>query len=80
MKNISASGFQVLHRKKSVWLIKVSRMCLLRAAEELALSLGEALSGGDAQEALRLCQRLSQLSVPVTVSVNRQAYPQESIR
>lgn len=55
-------------------------MCLLLAAEELALSLGEALSCGDVQEALELCQRLSQLSVPVTVSVNRQAYPQESIR
>lgn len=58
----------------------MSRMCLLLAAEELALSLGEALSSGDAQEALQLCQRLSELSVPVTVSVNRQAYPQESIR
>ena len=50
------------------------------AAEELALSLSEALSRGDGQEAGKLCEKLSQLSVPVSVSVNTQAYPQGSIR
>ncbi|XP_070758653.1 ranBP-type and C3HC4-type zinc finger-containing protein 1 [Enoplosus armatus] len=52
----------------------------LKEAEELALSLSEALSSGDGQEAAKLCQRLSQLSVPVSVSINSQAYPQDSIR
>uniref|UniRef100_A0A3Q3W7K6 RanBP-type and C3HC4-type zinc finger-containing protein 1 n=1 Tax=Mola mola TaxID=94237 RepID=A0A3Q3W7K6_MOLML len=52
----------------------------LPAAEALALSLGEALSSGDAQEAASLCQRLSQLSVPVSVSVGSQAYPQDPLR
>ncbi|XP_034551095.1 ranBP-type and C3HC4-type zinc finger-containing protein 1 [Notolabrus celidotus] len=52
----------------------------LKEAEELSLSLSEALSSGDEQEAVKLCQRLSQLSVPVSVSVNSQAYPQETIR
>ncbi|XP_078105105.1 ranBP-type and C3HC4-type zinc finger-containing protein 1 isoform X1 [Sander vitreus] len=50
------------------------------AAEELALSLSEALNSGDEQEAVKLCQRLSQLSVPVSVTVRSQAYPQDSIR
>uniref|UniRef100_UPI0037E910FB ranBP-type and C3HC4-type zinc finger-containing protein 1 n=1 Tax=Semicossyphus pulcher TaxID=241346 RepID=UPI0037E910FB len=52
----------------------------LKEAEDLALSLGEALSSGDGQEAVKLCQRLSELSVPVSVSINNQAYPQDSIR
>ncbi|XP_045884531.1 ranBP-type and C3HC4-type zinc finger-containing protein 1-like [Micropterus dolomieu] len=52
----------------------------LKEAEELALSLSEALSSGDGQEAVRLCQKLSQLYVPVSVSINSQAYPQDSIR
>ncbi|TMS18966.1 RanBP-type and C3HC4-type zinc finger-containing protein 1 [Larimichthys crocea] len=52
----------------------------LKEAEELALSLSEALNSGDGQEAAKLCQRLSQLSVPVSVSINSQAYPQDSIR
>ncbi|KAM7006532.1 ranBP-type and C3HC4-type zinc finger-containing protein 1 [Tautogolabrus adspersus] len=52
----------------------------LKEAEELALSLSEALCSGDAQEAAKLCQRLSQLSVPVSVGINTQAYPQDSIR
>ncbi|KAM9362378.1 ranBP-type and C3HC4-type zinc finger-containing protein 1 [Symphorus nematophorus] len=52
----------------------------LKEAEDLALSLSEALSSGDGQEAVKLCQRLSQLSVPVSVRVNSQAYPQDSIR
>ncbi|XP_041800215.1 ranBP-type and C3HC4-type zinc finger-containing protein 1 isoform X1 [Chelmon rostratus] len=52
----------------------------LKEAEELALSLSEALSSGDGQEAARLCQRLAQLSVPVSVSVDAQAYPRDSIR
>lgn len=52
----------------------------LKEAEELALSLSEALSSGDEQEAAELSRRLSQLSVPVTVTVNSQAYPQASIR
>ncbi|XP_019952384.1 ranBP-type and C3HC4-type zinc finger-containing protein 1 [Paralichthys olivaceus] len=52
----------------------------LKEAEELALSLSDALSSGNSQEAVELCQRLSQLSVPVSVSVNKPAYPQDSIR
>lgn len=52
----------------------------LKEAEELALSLSEALSTGDGQEAAKLCQRLSQLCVPVSVTVSSQAYPQDSIR
>ncbi|XP_068598570.1 ranBP-type and C3HC4-type zinc finger-containing protein 1 [Brachionichthys hirsutus] len=52
----------------------------LKEAEGLAAALGEALSGGDEQEAAGLSQRLSQLRVPVSVSVSRQAYPQDSIR
>ncbi|KAM8757288.1 ranBP-type and C3HC4-type zinc finger-containing protein 1 [Acanthopagrus schlegelii] len=52
----------------------------LKEAEELALSLGEALSSGDGQEAARLCERLAQLCVPVSVRVNSQAYPQDPIR
>lgn len=52
----------------------------LDEAEELALSLGDAISCGDGQEAVKLCQRLSQLSVPVSVTVKSQAYPQGSIR
>lgn len=52
----------------------------MKEAEELALSLSEALSSGDRQEAVSLCERLSQLCVPVSVSVKSQAYPQDSIR
>ncbi|XP_070815219.1 ranBP-type and C3HC4-type zinc finger-containing protein 1 [Chaetodon trifascialis] len=52
----------------------------LKEAEELALLLSEALSSGDGQEAAELCLRLAQLSVPVSVSVDCQAYPQDSIR
>lgn len=59
---------------------EVARNANLKEAEELAISLSEALSGGDSQEAVKLCQRLSQLSVPVSVSVKSQAYPQDSIR
>nr|CBN80801.1 RanBP-type and C3HC4-type zinc finger-containing protein 1 [Dicentrarchus labrax] len=52
----------------------------LKEAEELALSLSEALSSGDEPEAVKLCQRLAQLSVPVSVRISSQAYPQDSIR
>ncbi|KAK2861855.1 hypothetical protein Q5P01_001388 [Channa striata] len=52
----------------------------LKEAEELALSLSEALSSGDSEEAVKVCQKLSQLSVPVSVSVSSQAYPHDSIR
>ncbi|XP_058486533.1 ranBP-type and C3HC4-type zinc finger-containing protein 1 [Solea solea] len=52
----------------------------LKEAEELALSLSEALSSGNSEEAVKLCQELSQLSLPVSVNINSQAYPQESIR
>ncbi|KAF7654025.1 hypothetical protein LDENG_00075700 [Lucifuga dentata] len=52
----------------------------LKEAEELARSLGEALSSGDGQEAVRLSQRLSELFVPVSVIINSQAYPQDYIR
>uniref|UniRef100_A0A667YLD8 RanBP-type and C3HC4-type zinc finger-containing protein 1 n=1 Tax=Myripristis murdjan TaxID=586833 RepID=A0A667YLD8_9TELE len=40
----------------------------------------EAISGGDGQEAVKLSQRLSELCVPVSVSVQSQAYPQDSLR
>ncbi|XP_075997101.1 ranBP-type and C3HC4-type zinc finger-containing protein 1 [Genypterus blacodes] len=59
---------------------EVTPAVALNEAEELARSLSEALSCGDAQEAVRLSQRLSELSVPVCVSINSQAYPQDSIR
>ncbi|KAM9759619.1 ranBP-type and C3HC4-type zinc finger-containing protein 1 [Menidia menidia] len=49
-------------------------------AEELALSLSEALSSGEAEEAVRLCKQLSELSVPVSVSVCSRVYPQDTIR
>lgn len=52
----------------------------LHEAEELAISLTDALNRGDKEEAVKLCQKLSELSVPVSVSVSRQAYPQDSIR
>ncbi|XP_026161743.1 ranBP-type and C3HC4-type zinc finger-containing protein 1 [Mastacembelus armatus] len=52
----------------------------LKEAEELAVSLSAALSSGDSDEAVRLCQRLSQLSLPVSVRINNQAYSQDSIR
>nr|XP_046239136.1 ranBP-type and C3HC4-type zinc finger-containing protein 1 [Scatophagus argus] len=52
----------------------------LKEAEELALSLSEALSSGNGEEAIKLCQKLSQLCVPVSVSISSQAYPQDSIR
>ncbi|CAN9511865.1 unnamed protein product [Ophioblennius macclurei] len=52
----------------------------LKEAEELALSLSEALSAGDCGEAVKLCEKLSKLSVPVSVSISRQAYPQDAIR
>ncbi|XP_004547698.1 ranBP-type and C3HC4-type zinc finger-containing protein 1 [Maylandia zebra] len=52
----------------------------LTEAEELARSLTEALSSGDSEEAAKLCQRLTQLSVRVSVNINSQIYPQESIR
>ncbi|XP_040889742.1 ranBP-type and C3HC4-type zinc finger-containing protein 1 [Toxotes jaculatrix] len=52
----------------------------LKEAEELALALSEALSSGSSEEAVKLCQKLSQLCVPVSVTVNAQAYPRDSIR
>ncbi|XP_069003786.1 ranBP-type and C3HC4-type zinc finger-containing protein 1 [Embiotoca jacksoni] len=52
----------------------------LKEAEQLSLSLSEALSSGDCEEAVQLCQRLSELRVPVTVSISSRAYCQESIR
>ncbi|XP_034021967.1 ranBP-type and C3HC4-type zinc finger-containing protein 1 [Thalassophryne amazonica] len=52
----------------------------LKEAEELARSLSEALSNGDAEEAASLSQRLSQLNIPVCVTINSQAYSQDSIR
>lgn len=57
-----------------------SSFLALCAAETLAASLSEALSSGDEEEAVKLCQRLSQLCVPVSVSVSSQAYPQDSVR
>ncbi|XP_029357399.1 ranBP-type and C3HC4-type zinc finger-containing protein 1 isoform X2 [Echeneis naucrates] len=52
----------------------------LKDAEDLALALSEALSSGNSEEAVEVCQRLAQLSVPVSVSVSSRAYPQHSIR
>lgn len=53
---------------------------ILNEAEELAKSLSEVISSGDGDEAAKLSQKLSELSVPVSVTINRQAYPQDSIR
>ncbi|CAL9704979.1 unnamed protein product [Knipowitschia caucasica] len=52
----------------------------VKEAEDLARSLSDALSSGDGDEAARLCLRLCELSVPVSVAIDKQAYPQESIR
>ncbi|KAF6722472.1 RanBP-type and C3HC4-type zinc finger-containing protein 1 [Oryzias melastigma] len=52
----------------------------LKEAEELASSLSEALSSGDTEEAAQLSRKLAQLSVPVSVSISSQAYPQDCIR
>ncbi|RVE73071.1 hypothetical protein OJAV_G00045650 [Oryzias javanicus] len=52
----------------------------LKNAEELASSLSEALSSGDSEEAAQLSRKLAQLSVPVSVSISCQAYPQDCIR
>uniref|UniRef100_A0A3P8WYT8 RanBP-type and C3HC4-type zinc finger-containing protein 1 n=1 Tax=Cynoglossus semilaevis TaxID=244447 RepID=A0A3P8WYT8_CYNSE len=49
------------------------------AGEQLASSLSEALSSGNSEEALKLCQKLSQLCLPVCVTINSQVYPQENI-
>lgn len=59
---------------------KVTPKVNLKEAEELACSLGEALSSGDCAEAVKLCEKLSLLSLPVSVSISSQAYPQDSIR
>ncbi|KAM6927246.1 ranBP-type and C3HC4-type zinc finger-containing protein 1, partial [Xenentodon cancila] len=50
------------------------------AAEELALSLSEALSSGSSEEAAEICKKLSHLQLPVSVRINTQVYPQDSIR
>ncbi|XP_041836123.1 ranBP-type and C3HC4-type zinc finger-containing protein 1 [Melanotaenia boesemani] len=52
----------------------------LKRAEELAKSLSEALSCGNCEEAVQLSKSLSELSVPVSVSISSQVYPQDSIR
>ncbi|KAJ0023432.1 hypothetical protein NQD34_003331 [Periophthalmus magnuspinnatus] len=52
----------------------------LKEAEDLAKALSDALSSGDGPEAVKLSQMLSQLSVPVCVSISRKAYPQDLIR
>lgn len=52
----------------------------MKEAEDLAEALSEALSSGDGEEAARLCQRLSQLHVPVSVSIKQTAYSPDSIR
>ncbi|KAM9410777.1 LOW QUALITY PROTEIN: ranBP-type and C3HC4-type zinc finger-containing protein 1 [Pholidichthys leucotaenia] len=52
----------------------------VKEAEELARSLSEALSCGDCDEAVKVCRRLSELSVPVSVSIDSKVYPQDSIR
>ncbi|KAM9859617.1 ranBP-type and C3HC4-type zinc finger-containing protein 1 [Aulostomus maculatus] len=59
---------------------EVTPRASLNEAEDLAASLGDALSCGDSQEAARLSQKLAQLSLPVSVSIKSQAYPQDSIR
>lgn len=52
----------------------------VKEAEELAKSLSDALSSGDGDEAARLSQRLSELHVPISVTVNREAYPKDPIK
>ncbi|XP_037535752.1 ranBP-type and C3HC4-type zinc finger-containing protein 1 [Nematolebias whitei] len=59
---------------------EVSPSTNLKEAEELVLSLSEALSCGDSDQATQLCERLCQLSVPVSVSIKNQVYPQDPIR
>lgn len=52
----------------------------MKEAEELAESLSEALSCGDRNEAVKLCEQLSDLSVQVCVSINSSACEQQSIK
>lgn len=52
----------------------------LKEAEELAKSLSDALSSGDGEEAARLSQRICELRMPVSVTINRQAFPQDPIK
>lgn len=52
----------------------------LTRAEELAASLSEALSSGDAEEASRLSRELAGLSLPVSVSIPRELYPHQPFR
>lgn len=52
----------------------------LKEAEALAQQLGEALSSGARDEALRCSERLSDLGLPVSVKVSSQAYPQGDIQ
>ncbi|XP_026203704.1 ranBP-type and C3HC4-type zinc finger-containing protein 1 isoform X2 [Anabas testudineus] len=59
---------------------KVTQSVDLKEAEKLAQSLSEALSCGDTEEAVQLCQSLAQLSVPVCVTINSRVYPQDAIR
>ncbi|KAM8916852.1 ranBP-type and C3HC4-type zinc finger-containing protein 1 isoform 1-T1 [Spinachia spinachia] len=59
---------------------EVAARGVLTEAEELALSLSEALNSGNEDEAVQLCQRLSKLCVQVCVRIDSQAYPQGPIR
>lgn len=59
---------------------QVQTITNLKEAEDLARFLGEALSSGDGQEASSLAEKLSQMSVPVSVTISTQAYPQDPIR
>ncbi|XP_063071705.1 ranBP-type and C3HC4-type zinc finger-containing protein 1 isoform X2 [Engraulis encrasicolus] len=49
-------------------------------AENLAAQLSEAISSGDKDEAKRCAEKLAALSLPVSINVDKKAYPQEQIR
>ncbi|XP_061582751.1 ranBP-type and C3HC4-type zinc finger-containing protein 1 [Cololabis saira] len=59
---------------------EVTQKVELTEGEDLALSLSEALSSGNSEEAVEICKKLSHLQVPVSVSISRDAYPEDSIR
>ncbi|XP_054877147.1 ranBP-type and C3HC4-type zinc finger-containing protein 1 [Poeciliopsis prolifica] len=59
---------------------EISLKSNIKEAEALALSLGEAISSGDSEEAAELCKKLSQLSVEVSVNIKSHVYPQDSFR
>lgn len=53
---------------------------MLSSAENLAAQLSEAISYGDKCEAKRCAEKLAALSIPVSVKVDQENYPQDTIR